>query len=424
MQQQSLAYRADIDGLRALAILPVLFFHAMPQRLPGGFAGVDVFFVISGFLITGLILQAQARGDFSLLRFYGARIRRLFPALILVLLACLAFGWLDLLPDEFAQLSRHASAGAVFLQNFQLWRETGYFDTLSEHKPLLHLWSLSIEEQFYLLYPLLLLAAARWRLRPAWLIALLGLLSFVANLYLTANQPTTAFFAPQARAWELLAGAALACHQRAGAGGPQPRSGRAAGPGLAAAGLWRAAGRGRLSGLARPVAGERGAAVAGGRAASLDQPAPAGGAAPGLGRADQLSPVSVALAAAGLLTHHRRLAEQRAQSGPGAEFPAGLADLALCRTAAAPWPAGLAPDGRPGRQPGRARPIQPVPAGADRAGPASHAQPAGRQRLHAALPRQLQRHHAAAARRGRLVPCGQCRRGGARRRAARRQHGE
>ena len=156
MQRVTHAYRPDVDGLRALAVLAVLGYHAFPGAVPGGFVGVDVFFVISGFLITGIILDELGRGRFTFTGFYWRRIRRIFPALILVLAACLALGWRVLLPDEFAQLGKHVAAGAAFVSNIALWRESGYFDAAAELKPLLHLWSLGIEEQFYIFWPLLL----------------------------------------------------------------------------------------------------------------------------------------------------------------------------------------------------------------------------------------------------------------------------
>ena len=130
-------YRPDVDGLRAVAVLAVLAFHAFPQTAPGGFAGVDVFFVISGFLISGIIFGGLRAGSFSFADFYWRRARRIFPALILVLAACLGFGWLVLLPDEYSQLGKHVAAGAGFISNIVLWREAGYFDTAAELKPLL-----------------------------------------------------------------------------------------------------------------------------------------------------------------------------------------------------------------------------------------------------------------------------------------------
>jgi peptidoglycan/LPS O-acetylase OafA/YrhL len=203
-------YRPDVDGLRAVAVLAVLAYHAFPLSAPGGFAGVDVFFVISGFLITGIILDALKDGSFSFADFYWRRVRRIFPALILVLAASLALGWLLLLPDEFMQLGKHVAAGAGFVSNIVFWREAGYFDGAAELKPLLHLWSLGVEEQYYLAWPLLLFL---FRGSPQRMLAMIGALaaaSFAANLWLTAERPTAAFYLPVTRFWELLAGGLLA----------------------------------------------------------------------------------------------------------------------------------------------------------------------------------------------------------------------
>jgi len=158
-------YRPDVDGLRAIAVLAVVGYHAFPDLVPGGFVGVDVFFVVSGYLITGLILGSLERGRFSFAEFYARRVKRIFPALIAVLLSCGALGWFVLLPDEYRQLGKHVAAGAGFVSNFMLWREADYFDVLSDLKPLLHLWSLGIEEQFYIVWPILLYAF--WRRRTA-----------------------------------------------------------------------------------------------------------------------------------------------------------------------------------------------------------------------------------------------------------------
>ncbi|HJW02870.1 MAG TPA: acyltransferase, partial [Azospira sp.] len=203
-------YRPDIDGLRAVAILSVVVFHAFPANLRGGFVGVDIFFVISGFLISNIIFRSLQRGDFSFAEFYAHRIKRIFPALIVVLTASFAFGWFALLPDEFKQLGKHMAAGAGFVQNFVLWNESGYFDTASELKPLMHLWSLAIEEQFYLIYPLLIWAAWRVRLNALALVVALGCLSFGLNVLEIREAPVKTFFVPQTRYWELLAGAVLA----------------------------------------------------------------------------------------------------------------------------------------------------------------------------------------------------------------------
>ena len=159
-------YRADIDGLRALAVLSVVIFHAFPTRLVGGFIGVDIFFVISGFLISTIIFGNLRSDSFSYLEFYRRRIRRIFPALVVVLLACLGLGWFGLLAGEYQQVGRHTLGGIGFISNLMLWSEAGYdyFNTASESKPLLHLWSLAIEEQFYIVWPLLLvlLWKRRW----------------------------------------------------------------------------------------------------------------------------------------------------------------------------------------------------------------------------------------------------------------------
>ena len=203
-------YRPDIDGLRAVAILAVVIFHAFPSGLQGGFVGVDIFFVISGFLISTIIFRSLKLGHFSLTEFYAHRIKRIFPALIVVLTTCYAFGWFVLLPDEFKQLGKHVAAGAGFVQNFVLQQEVGYFDTVAVLKPLLHLWSLAIEEQFYLIYPILLLAVWRRGFKILAVIAFLSLISFGTNVLEVGHHPTKTFFMPHTRFWELLAGAFLA----------------------------------------------------------------------------------------------------------------------------------------------------------------------------------------------------------------------
>ncbi|HZX25590.1 MAG TPA: acyltransferase family protein [Telluria sp.] len=204
------AYRPDIDGLRAVAVLAVVLFHAFPGSLRGGFVGVDIFFVISGFLIGGILIRGLQQGRLDLAGFYARRVRRIFPALAVVLAACLAFGWFALFADEFKMLGKHVFGGAAFVSNFFLWNEVGYFDTAAETKPLLHLWSLGIEEQFYIFWPLLL--ALAWRLRVSLLGLALGLgaASFLLNVAGVHGHPSATFYSPASRAWELLAGAALA----------------------------------------------------------------------------------------------------------------------------------------------------------------------------------------------------------------------
>ncbi|MEO7795743.1 MAG: acyltransferase family protein [Thermoanaerobaculia bacterium] len=204
------AYRPDIDGLRAIAVLAVLAFHAFPDRLPGGFVGVDVFFVISGFLISGILLAGLDQEEFSLRRFYAHRVRRIFPALLVILAACGIFGWFALFPDEFQQLGKHIAGGAAFSSNLTLWHETGYFDNAAETKPLLHLWSLGIEEQFYIVWPLLLWGAHRLRWRVLTWMPLLAAISFLINVVGLDRYPTATFYSPASRAWELALGGILA----------------------------------------------------------------------------------------------------------------------------------------------------------------------------------------------------------------------
>lgn len=151
-----LGYRPDIDGLRAVAVLGVLVYHAFPQWLPGGFAGVDVFFVISGFLITRILLISLSTQRFSLKDFYIRRILRLFPVLLVVLLFTLIAGAFVFLPADYAQLGMNTLGGAAFVANLLLANDTGYFASDSAFNPVLHLWSLGIEEQFYLVWPLML----------------------------------------------------------------------------------------------------------------------------------------------------------------------------------------------------------------------------------------------------------------------------
>ncbi len=204
-------YRPDIDGLRAIAVSTVLVYHAFPTALPGGFVGVDIFFAISGYLITGIIVDALRGDRFSLADFYSRRIRRIFPALTLVLVSVLTAGWFLLYADDYARVGQHVAAGAAFLSNIELWNESSYFDVSADLKPLLHLWSLGVEEQFYLVWPLLLALAARWRRGPIAATVGIGLASFAVAIVTVQSDRTAAFYAPWTRFWELLAGATLAC---------------------------------------------------------------------------------------------------------------------------------------------------------------------------------------------------------------------
>ena len=202
-------YRADIDGLRAIAVGSVVFYHAFPHRLPGGFIGVDIFFIISGFLISTILFHGLDAGIFSIADFYRRRVKRIFPALLTVLVFCLVFGWFFLLSDEYRQLGKHIAGGAGFISNILLWGEAGYFDASANAKPLLHLWSLAVEEQFYIFWPLIL--AFTWKKHWGFqAIIILALASFGINLFYIGNDLNAAFYSPLSRFWELMLGSLLA----------------------------------------------------------------------------------------------------------------------------------------------------------------------------------------------------------------------
>ncbi len=203
-------YRADIDGLRAVAILLVVAYHAFPAQVRGGFIGVDVFLVISGFLISSNIFKGLEERSFSLVDFYARRCRRIIPALVVVLASVTLLSYAVSPGLSFTRLGRHLVAGATFTSNLLLLRESGYFDAASELKPFLHLWSLGIEEQFYLFWPALALIASRVRLKlPLFVLALFAV-SFAVNLRWAAQHPAKDFYLLPSRFWELLAGCALA----------------------------------------------------------------------------------------------------------------------------------------------------------------------------------------------------------------------
>ena len=204
-------YRPDIDGLRAIAVLAVVAFHAFPSKVKGGFIGVDVFFVISGFLISGIIMSHLKNKSFSLLDFYSRRVNRIFPALLLVMTSVWAFSLLSLFPAELAQLGKHMLGGAAFVSNFVLLDEVGYFDSANETKLMLHLWSLGVEEQFYLIWPIILMICWKLRLKVLTSIVTVGAVSFVLNAYFAVANPSLDFYSPYTRFWELLFGAGLAC---------------------------------------------------------------------------------------------------------------------------------------------------------------------------------------------------------------------
>jgi peptidoglycan/LPS O-acetylase OafA/YrhL len=205
-----MTYRADIDGLRGIAILFVVLFHFFPETVPAGFIGVDIFFVISGFLITGILYGELKAHNLRLAHFYARRIRRLFPALLTVLVGTLFLGWLILLPEEYLQLAIQTLSGLGFVANFFFWSQSGYFDGAAITKPLLHLWSLAIEEQFYLVFPFFFLALYKRKQSILLALFLTLVLSFLVNVVLASLYPVADFYSPFSRFWEILCGSWLA----------------------------------------------------------------------------------------------------------------------------------------------------------------------------------------------------------------------
>lgn len=203
-------YRPDIDGLRAIAVLAVLVFHCFPTLLSGGFVGVDVFFVISGYLIGRSSFDEMAAGNYSASAYFGRRARRIFPALLVVLVAVLLVAWWILLPVELQLLGKHVAGASVFISNWQFWREVGYFNTEATLKPLLHLWSLAVEEQFYLLFPLILIFSRQRARSPLLPLIIVALICFASVSWRLADHKAWAYFHLFSRAWELLIGVFLA----------------------------------------------------------------------------------------------------------------------------------------------------------------------------------------------------------------------
>lgn len=203
-------YRAEIDGLRALAIIPVILYHAGFDLFGGGYVGVDVFFVISGYLITTTIIAELNTGTFSVIRFYENRVRRILPALYLVMFVCLPFAWVLLLPSAMKSFSESLIATSTFSSNIFFWRQIGYFDTAIELKPLIHTWSLAVEAQYYVLFPLFLMVL--WKLGNCWIIGLLAVIA-LSSLGLaqwgSIQNPAATFFLLPTRGWELLIGALI-----------------------------------------------------------------------------------------------------------------------------------------------------------------------------------------------------------------------
>lgn len=203
-------YRPDIDGLRAISVLPVVIYHAFPDLLSGGFIGVDVFFVISGYLISNIIFYSLHNNKFSFMSFYARRIKRIFPAVIIVLVLSYLAGWIMLLPQDYEQLGKHIAAGAGFLSNIVSLYEAGYFDGSANLKPLLHLWSLGIEEQFYILWPLLIWLTWKNKYTILPIILIIVAISFYLNIDGVKLNHTVTFYSPHTRFWEILCGCLLA----------------------------------------------------------------------------------------------------------------------------------------------------------------------------------------------------------------------
>lgn len=208
-------YRREIDGLRAIAVLPVIFFHAGLSAFSGGFVGVDIFFVISGYLISSIIIQEISDGSFSIARFYERRARRILPALTLIICVCLPFAWFVLSPVQLIDFGQSLIAVSLFSSNILFWKESDYFSPSAEEKPLLHTWSLGVEEQFYFVAPILFIALFKSKSeRAPWFIAGFALLSLFASQYMTLRHNSAAFYLAPFRAWELFAGTLAALHVR------------------------------------------------------------------------------------------------------------------------------------------------------------------------------------------------------------------
>ncbi len=204
-------YRPEIDGLRAISVLPVILFHAGFSTFSGGYIGVDVFFVISGYLITGIILEDLQQGRFSILRFYKRRARRILPALFLVVAACIPFAWMWMPAHSYKDFAQSVVAVSVFASNILFYREAGYFDLAANEKPLLHTWSLAVEEQYYLIFPILLLFLWRYRCNRAFYgISVLAILSLALAEWGWRTYPIANFYLAPTRAWEFLAGSIVA----------------------------------------------------------------------------------------------------------------------------------------------------------------------------------------------------------------------
>jgi peptidoglycan/LPS O-acetylase OafA/YrhL len=208
-------YRPDLDALRGIAVLAVIVFHAFPSLIPGGFVGVDIFFVISGYIISKHIVEQLECGNFQIKEFYKRRIKRIFPALILVLLFVVIIGWVILTPGEYESLGRPIAGGAAFAANFVFWHEAGYFDTAANTKPLLHLWSLGVEEQFYIFWPIIISTIyVKYRQHFGQILFTLTTLSLMYSIFLVQNNTVADFYSPLTRFWELSLGSIIAYQEK------------------------------------------------------------------------------------------------------------------------------------------------------------------------------------------------------------------
>jgi len=206
-----LRYRTEIDGLRALAVVPVILFHAGFELFSGGFVGVDVFFVISGYLITTILIEDIENKRFSIVNFYERRARRILPALFFVMLACIPLAWMWMLPSQMMDFSQSLVAVGLFVSNILFWREGGYFAAAAEEKPLLHTWSLAVEEQYYVLFPIFLILAWRFgKNRVFFMIVVMAIISLLMSEWGWRNKPTASFYLAPTRVWELFSGSLAA----------------------------------------------------------------------------------------------------------------------------------------------------------------------------------------------------------------------
>jgi len=209
--QNFMKYRPEIDGLRALAVIPVILFHAEFNLFSGGYVGVDIFFVISGYLITTILIEDIENNRFSIVNFYERRARRILPALFFVIFLCIPFAWIWMLPNEIKNFAQSIVAVSLFASNIQFWRESGYFDSEAKDKPLLHTWSLAVEEQYYLLFPIFLILVWQFgKNRVFWILFFMAIISLLFSEYGWRKNPNANFYLAPFRFWEIFVGALTA----------------------------------------------------------------------------------------------------------------------------------------------------------------------------------------------------------------------